>query len=90
MVSKEIIEFTNKDSEISKVMEPIVEELITSDPEIGYTRINEEDEPELRKLVINSKEALNHPCFVGLVGGKVSGISSGMTLSKEDLKSLVD
>lgn len=90
MVSKEIIEFTNKDSEISKVMEPIVEELIVSDPEISYTRVNEEDEPELRKIIINSKEAVNHPCFVGIVGGKISGMSSGMTLTKEDLRSLVD
>lgn len=90
MVSKEIIEFTNKDSEISKVMRPIVEELINGDPEISYTRINEEDEPELRKLIIASKQAVNHPCFVGLVGGKISGMSSGMALSKEDLRSLVD
>jgi hypothetical protein len=90
VVSKEIIEFTNKDSEISKVMEPIVEELISSDPEISYTRVNEEDEPNLRKLIVVSKQAIHHPCFVGLVGGKISGMSSGMTLSKEDLKSLVD
>ena len=90
MVSKEIIEFTNKDSEISKTMEPIVEELVVSNPDINYTRVNEEDEPELRKIVISSKEAINHPCFIGIVNGKVSGISSGITLSKEDLKSLVN
>lgn len=90
MVSKEIIEFTNKDSEISKTMEPIVEELVSQNPDISYTRINEEDEPELRKLIINSKQAVNHPCFVGLVGGKISGMSSGMTLSKQDLESLVN
>ena len=89
MVSKEIIEFTNKDSEISKTMEPIVEELVSHNPDISYTRVNEEDEPELRKLIINSKQAVNHPCFVGLVGGKISGMSSGMTLSKQDLESLV-
>jgi hypothetical protein len=90
MVSKEIIEFTNKDSEISKTMEPIVEELVSQNPDINYTRVNEEDEPELRKLIINSKQAVNHPCFVGLVGGKISGMSSGMTLSKQDLESLVN
>jgi hypothetical protein len=90
MVSKEIIEFTNKDSEISKTMEPVVEELVSHNPDISYTRINEEDEPELRKLIINSKQAVNHPCFVGLVGGKISGMSSGMTLSKQDLESLVN
>ena len=90
MVSKEIIEFTNKDSEISKTMESVVEELISSNPDINYTRVNEEDEPELRKLIINSKQAVNHPCFIGIVDGKVSRVSSGMQLSAEDLKSLVN
>lgn len=89
MVSKEIIEFTNKDSEISKNMQSIVEDLVSDNPDISYTRVNEEDEPELRKLVISSKQAVNHPCFIGIVDGKVSGVSSGMKLSKEDLKSLV-
>jgi hypothetical protein len=89
VVSKEIIEFTNKDSEISKNMQSIVEDLVSDNPDISYTRVNEEDEPELRKLVISSKQAVNHPCFIGIVDGKVSGVSSGMKLSKEDLKSLV-
>lgn len=71
-------------------MEPIVEGLLSDNPDINYTRVNEEEEPELRKLIINSKSPVNHPCFVGMVGGKVSKISSGMELSKEDLRSLVD
>lgn len=90
VVSKEIYEFTHKDSEISKSMEHVVEELVHTNPDISYTRVNEEEEPELRKLIINSKDPINHPCFVGVVGGKISKISSGMELSKEDLKSLVD
>lgn len=89
MVSKEILEFTTSESEISKTMEPVIQNVIDDNPDIAYTRIDEDQEPEIRKLIVNSKNPISHPCFVGLKDGKVSGIASG-ELSKAELKSLVD
>lgn len=89
MVSKEILEFTTSESEISKNMESVVQNVIEDNPEISYTRIDEDVEPDLRKLIVNSQNPISHPCFVGLVDGKVNAIASG-ELSNKELRSLVN
>lgn len=69
-------------------MEPVIQKVMEEDPELAYTRVDEDVEPDLRKLIVTSKAPIAHPCFVGLVDGKVRGIASG-ELSKDELKSLI-
>jgi hypothetical protein len=89
MTLKEIIEITNTSSVTSEVMEPIIKDFVTDNPEIGYTRINHDEEPELVKLLVSSQIPTISPFFVGMVDGKIAGGVSGV-VSKEDLENLVN
>lgn len=88
-MTREIIEFTNTDSEPSKRGAPIIQNYLKSHPDISYTRINEDEEPELRSLIITSKAAIVHPCFVGLEDGKPLKMHSG-EITEEDLDYLAN
>ncbi len=89
MTRKEIFEITNTSSVTSEVMEPIIKDLVTDNPDIDYTRINHDEEPELVKLLVSSQIPTISPFFVGMVDGKVAGSASGV-VSKEDLENLVN
>ncbi len=89
MTLKEIIEITNTSSVTSEVMEPIIKDLVSDNPDIGYTRINHDEEPELVKLLVSSQIPTISPFFVGMIDGKVNGSVAGV-VSKEDLENLVN
>lgn len=89
MVSKEIIEITKKDSQDSKAMEPVIEELLLSHPEVSYIKLDEDSDPEITRAVIASRPPSVHPTFVGLIDGKFNATMSG-NLSKKDLEALVE
>jgi hypothetical protein len=89
MVSKEIIEITTKDSETSKNMEVVVDEVLLSHPEIDYIKLDEDSDPEIFRAVVSSRPPSVHPTFVGLIDGKFNATISG-NVSKKDLESLIE
>lgn len=89
MTRKEIIEITNTSSVTSEVMQPIIEDLVANNPDIDYTRINHDEEPDLVRSLVSSQIPTISPFFVGMVDGKIAGTTSGV-VSEQDLKSLVN
>ena len=85
---REIIEFTKTTSEESRRSAPIIKDYLDKHPSVGYSRINEDEEPELRSLIVTSKSPVVHPCFVGLEDGKVIKTHSG-EITEEDLDYLI-
>jgi hypothetical protein len=81
---REIIEFTSTTSEESRRSAPIIIDYLSKHPAINYTRVNEDEEPELRSLIITSKAAIVHPCFVSLENGKMVKTHSG-EITPDDL-----
>lgn len=88
-MSREIIEFTNTNSEDSKRSAPLIQNYLKSHPELIYTRVNEDEEPELRSMIITSKAAIIHPCFVSLENGRPLKMHSG-ELTETDLDYLAN
>lgn len=86
---REIIEFTNTSSEESRRGAPIIMDYISKHPDVGYSRINEDEEPEIRSLIVTSKAPVVHPCFVSLEDGKVVKTHSG-EITSEDLDYLAN
>lgn len=86
-MTKELYEFTETGSEISDSMSDTLKKFITENPDVVYERINEDEEPELRKQIVNSQAPTAHPCFVAVEDGHLRGYGSG-ELSDKDLKSL--
>jgi hypothetical protein len=89
MVSKkEIVEFSNKDSMASEAMKQVVEKLLQNNPDLSYTRINYDDEPDLVKAIIASQPPTISPFFVSFEDGKMSKSLAGIA-SVEDLEELI-
>jgi thiol-disulfide isomerase/thioredoxin len=70
-MQKELIHFTQPDSEVCAAMEPIINKLVKENPDIKYVRIDVSKETELFEYY-NSKYPINYcPAFIGIVDGKV-------------------
>jgi thioredoxin-like negative regulator of GroEL len=87
MVSKEVIEFSNKYSEASDALQPLVQEAIKDNPEVSYTRINYDEDPDMIKALISSQPPTISPFFVSFVDGRVVSSAAGL-ISAEELKRL--
>jgi hypothetical protein len=85
---KEIVEFSNKDSMASEAMKQVVEKLLQNNPDLSYTRINYDDEPDLVKAIIASQPPTISPFFVSFEDGKMSKSLAGIA-SVEDLEELI-
>lgn len=88
MSKKEIVEFSNKDSMASEAMKQVVEKLLQNNPDLSYTRINYDDEPDLVKAIIASQPPTISPFFVSFEDGKMSKSLAGIA-SVEDLEELI-
>ena len=89
MTQKEVIEFSNTTSKGSVVMEPVIEEFLKENPEVSYTRINYDEDPDLLKAIISSQAPTISPFFVSFRDGQAVGSIAGV-VSKEDLKKIID
>lgn len=89
MTKKEIFEITNSNSVSSNIMEEVVQDLVRDNPEIDYTRINQDEDPELVNMLLKSQAPTITPFFIGFSNGKVTGGISGI-VSKQDLLNIVD
>jgi thioredoxin-like negative regulator of GroEL len=88
MTQKEIIEFSNKSSQASVAMEPVIQEFLKENPGVSYSRINYDEEPELIKILISAQPPTIPPFFVSFSNGKAVGSTSGI-VSKEELKKIL-
>lgn len=88
-MGREIIEFTNTQSEESNRAAPIIENYLKNHPQVCYTRIDEDVEPELRSVLLKSQGAIVHPCFVSFENGKFVKAHSG-EITEEDLDYLAN
>jgi hypothetical protein len=88
MTNKEIVHITEKNSATSEVLEPMIEKFMLENPDVSYVRVNQDEEPELAKVILPSRPPIVSPFFIGLVGGKVNGTASGM-ISEQDLGTIV-
>jgi hypothetical protein len=88
MVSKELIEFSNSDSQTSVAMESVIEEILKGNPDVSYTRVNYDKDPDLVKAIIASQPPTISPFFVGFNDGKISGSAVGL-VSAEDLAKIL-
>tara|TARA_B110000503_G_scaffold24933_1_gene39267 strand:+ start:1649 stop:1915 length:267 start_codon:yes stop_codon:yes gene_type:complete len=85
---KELIHFTQPNSEACDAMEPIIKKLIKENPEIKYTKIDVSVDVTMFEYYA-SKYPINYcPAFLGLVDGKVQDGHVGAT-SQMVLESLV-
>jgi thioredoxin-like negative regulator of GroEL len=87
MTKKEVIEFSNLGSKASEAMEPVVREFLKENPDVSYTRVNYDEDPDLLKAIISSQVPTISPFFVSFKDGKAVGSAAGL-VSKEDLTSL--
>lgn len=87
MTQKEVIEFSNAGSKASQAMIPVVEEFLKENPDVSYTRVNYDEDPDLLKAIISSQAPTISPFFVSFKDGKAVGSVAGL-VSKEDLESL--
>ena len=83
MTNKEIIEFNKSDNRVSDAG-PVLE----LDPDLNYVRVNEDEDPDIRKIIGASQAPVNYPCFIAMVDGKIKAIASG-ELPASDIKSLL-
>jgi hypothetical protein len=87
-MQKELIHFTQPDSEACAAMEPIIKKLIKDNPDIAYVRVDVSKETELFEYY-NAKYQINYcPAFLGLVDGKVQDGHVGIA-TQHILESLV-
>lgn len=89
MVSKEIIEFSNSYSKASSAMQDIVREMLKENPDVSYTRVNYDEDPDLVKAIMAAQPPTISPFFVGFTDGKMSGSVAGV-VSAQDLTKLVN
>lgn len=83
MTQKEIIEFSNSKCVTSTAMEPIVKEVLEQNPDVSYTRINYDEEPDLVKSMIASQPPTISPFFVSFFDGKIHGSTAGLVSAHE-------
>jgi hypothetical protein len=88
MTQKEIIEFSNKDSKASAIMEPIIQDFLKDNPEVSYSRINYDEDPDIVKMFIKSQAPTISPFFVSFKNGKAQGSAAGI-ISKEELSNII-
>lgn len=88
MTHKEIIEFSNKDSQASAVMESVIQEFLKENPGVFYSRINYDEDPDLIKAIIASQPPTISPFFISFKDGKAVGSAAGI-VSKEDLAKII-
>lgn len=88
MTQKEIVEFSTSGSKTSEIMQPIVQELLHNNPDVTYTRINYDEEPDLVKAMIASQPPTISPFFVSFNDGKMFGSAAGL-ISADELAKLL-
>ena len=88
MVSKELIEFSNSDSQTSVAMESVIEKILEDNPDVSYVRVNYDEDPDLVKAIIASQPPTISPFFVGFTDGKISGSAAGIVSAQELTKIL--
>lgn len=88
MTQKEIIEFSNRNSQASVVMEPVIKEFLAENPGVFYTRVNYDEDPDLIKALIASQPPTIAPFFISFSDGKAVGSAAGI-VTKEDLKKIL-
>lgn len=87
MTHKEIIKIIDGPAEQIDSDAPLMNELISEDPEISYTQVSNTEEPWLVKMLISSRPPTETPLFIAFVDGKIMGSVSGQA-SKEQLRGL--
>lgn len=88
MTQKEIVEFSTSESKTSEIMQPIVQELLHNNPDVTYTRINYDEEPDLVKAMIASQPPTISPFFVSFYDGKMFASAAGL-ISADELSRLL-
>jgi thioredoxin-like negative regulator of GroEL len=88
MTQKEIIEFSNKSSQASVVMEPVIQEFLKENPGVSYSRVNYDEDPDLIKMLIKSQPPTIAPFFISFSDGKAVGSAAGI-VSKEELRKIL-
>ena len=83
MTQKEIIEFSTSNCVTSTVMEPVIKEILEQNPDVSYTRINYDEEPDLVKAMIASQAPTISPFFVSFFNGRISGSAAGLISANE-------
>lgn len=87
-MGKEILELiTNKQIKTPEE-EKLIEEYLAKHPEVSYMLVNEDEDPGLRKMLGPSQAPTAHPCFIGMIDGKVVGIQTGK-VSESDIDNLL-
>jgi len=71
MTQKEIIEINLQRPVGQDNMPPKIDEILSEDPEIIYTRLNYEDDSDVIKSIVNSGQPIASPFFLALRDGKV-------------------
>jgi hypothetical protein len=89
VVSKEIIEFSSSGSQASAAMQAIVKDMLKENPDVSYTRINYDEDPDLVKTIIASQPPTISPFFVGFTDGRLTGSAAGV-VSAVELTKLVN
>jgi thiol-disulfide isomerase/thioredoxin len=68
---KELIHFTQPNSEVCDRMEPVIKKLIKDNPDISYVKIDVSIEHELHEYYAKKYPINFCPAFLGLVDGVV-------------------
>jgi hypothetical protein len=71
MTQKEIIEINLQRPIDQDDTPPKIDEILSEDPEIIYTRLNYEDDSDVIKSIVNSGQPIASPFFLALRDGKV-------------------
>ena len=70
-MQKELIHFTQPNSEVCAAMEPVIKKLVKDNPDITYVKIDVSQDKELYEYYYK-KYPINYcPAFLGIVDGKV-------------------
>jgi hypothetical protein len=88
MAQKEIVEFSTSNSKTSEIMQPVIQELLHNNPDVTYTRINYDEEPDLVKAMIASQPPTISPFFVSFCDGKMFASAAGL-ISVDELSRLL-
>jgi thioredoxin-like negative regulator of GroEL len=88
MTQREIVEFSTSKCVTSEIMEPIVKEVLSKNPDVSYTRINYDEEPDLVKAMIASQPPTISPFFVSFCDGKMFASAAGL-ISVDELSRLL-
>lgn len=87
MTQKEVIEFSNTNSQTSADLEPMIQDAVRNNPNVSYTRVNYDEDPDIVKALIASQPPTISPFFVSFVDGKAVASAAGL-LSSEEINKL--